>query len=195
MTFSWTIMILFFAHAIFLDWPWNQYHLVTSKSFSPYQFIFFLELYIYRSAWQRQKLTKDRADVRDNFTILKLEIFHNHCHTCFRHEYSYGEVKKLNGSGSSAHDFCLACATFFYFPISPFPFPITRKATVCGKKIKYVIKYKVCYRREAFHKAPLTQLIIDHCKFILSDSHFLNSIELKGKYTYILTWIHQLWQR
>ena len=28
-------------------------------------------------------------------------------------------------------------------------------------------------------------MIIDHCKYILSDSHFVNSIELKGKYTYI----------
>ena len=42
-------------------------------------------------------------------------------------------------------------------------------------------------RREPFPKAPLTQLIIDHCKYILSDSHFVNSIELKKKnrHTYI----------
>ena len=35
--------------------------------------------------------------------------------------------------------------------------------------------------RKSFPKAPL---IIDHCKYILSDSYFVNSIELKEKYTY-----------
>lgn len=44
------------------------------------------------------------------------------------------------------------------------------------------------HRRKPFLKTLLIQLIIDHCKYILSDSHFVNSIELKEKYTYIHTY-------
>ena len=57
-TFSSTIMILFFNHAITLTWPWDQYRSDTSKSCSPHQFIFFLELYIYWTVLQSHKLPK-----------------------------------------------------------------------------------------------------------------------------------------
>ena len=39
-------------------------------------------------------------------------------------------------------------------------------------------------RREPFLKAPLAQLIMDDCRYVLSDLHFVNSIDLKETYTY-----------
>ena len=38
-------------------------------------------------------------------------------------------------------------------------------------------------RRQPFPKVPLTHMIIDECKYTC-DSHFVNSTELKEKYTY-----------
>ena len=53
--------------------------------------------------------------------------------------YLLGEVKKLYGSGPRAHDLFLAHGTFFIFLFHFSLSLITRKATLCGKKIKYVI--------------------------------------------------------